>query len=127
MNEPQRNDPGLIQADLTEQDKTYGMICHLSILSGYITGFGFIVGPLVAWLLLKDKSEFADYNGKEALNFQLSMLIYSLISILLVLVVIGILFLIVLGILNIVFPIIAAVEANQGKTYRYPLTIRFVR
>lgn len=112
---------------MTSEEKTYGLICHLSSLSGFVTGVGFVVGPLIAWLVLKDKSEFADYHGKEALNFQLSMLIYSIISILLAFVLIGFLFLLILSIMYIVFPIIAAVKANNGEEYRYPLTIRFIR
>lgn len=112
---------------MSNDEKTYGMLCHLSALSGYVIPFGNIIGPLVIWLIQKDKSSYVDYHGKEALNFQISMTLYFLISIPLILVVIGIVLMIIVGILDIVFTIIAGIKANQGEEYRYPLTIRFVR
>ncbi len=115
--------------DVSDRDtRMWGMLCHLSALCGYIgIPFGNIVGPLVIWLIKRDESPFIDAHGKEALNFQISMTIYAIIAGILVLAVIGILLLPALIIAGLVFTIIAAVRANDGKSYRYPLTIRFLK
>lgn len=100
---------------------------HLSSLSGYIgVPFGSIVGPLVIWLIKKDQSAFIDENGKDALNFHLSMLLYLIISIPLMFVLVGFISLLAIPILEIVFSIIAAVKASEGQWFRYPLTIRMI-
>ena len=70
---------------------------------------------------------FASDQGKECLNFQISMLIYIIISGILTLILIGFAFLVILYVLNIILTIIAAIKANEGVTYRYPLTMRFVK
>ncbi|MCF8309771.1 MAG: DUF4870 domain-containing protein, partial [Bacteroidales bacterium] len=84
------------------EEKKWAMLVHFSALSGLVIPFGNLLGPLVVWLLKKDQSVFVDDQGKEALNFQLSMLIYSLISGLLVIVGIGIVLLVIIGILVLV-------------------------
>ncbi|MFQ6109129.1 MAG: DUF4870 domain-containing protein [Candidatus Aminicenantales bacterium] len=115
-------------AALTEtQERTWGMLCHLSALAGFIIPFGNIIGPLIIWLIKKDESAFVDDQGKESLNFQISITIYILIAAILILVIIGIFLMIGLGILAIVLIIIAAVKANSGEKFRYPITIRFIR
>jgi uncharacterized Tic20 family protein len=86
-----------------------------------------IVGPLIIWLSKREDSPEIDAHGKESLNFQISMLIYNAISAILCLVLIGFVFLGVLHILNIIFVIIAAVRASEGKLWRYPLTIRLIK
>jgi uncharacterized Tic20 family protein len=77
-------------------------------------------------LIKKDQFPFVDDQGKESLNFQISVLIYAFISGILVFVVIGIFLLIALGIFVIVMVIIATIRANEGQKYRYPLTIRII-
>ena len=67
-----------------------------------------------------------DAHGKEALNFQLSMLIYNIVAGVLCLVLIGFALLAVLHILNVVFVILAALKASEGQMYRYPLTLRLI-
>lgn len=112
---------------LTKEEKTMGMLCHLLAFSGLFIPFGTILGPLIIWLLKKDQSAYVDAQGKEAINFQVSMLIYFFISGLLMLVLIGFLTTIALGIFWLVVVIIASVRANEGTVYRYPLTIRFIK
>lgn len=109
------------------QERTWGLITHLSALVGFIVPFGHIIGPLVIWLIKKDESAFVDDQGKEAINFQISMTLYAVVAAVLILVVIGIFLLIGIGILDIVLVIVAAVKANAGEKFRYPLTIRFIR
>jgi uncharacterized Tic20 family protein len=109
------------------QERTWGLIVHLSALAGFIVPFGHIIGPLVIWLIKKDESPFVDDQGKESINFQISMTLYAVVAAVLILVVIGIFLLIGIGILDIVLVIVAAVKANAGEKFRYPLTIRFIR
>jgi len=113
---------------LTQQDKTFGMLCHLLGLAVYVFWlFGNILGPLIMWLVKKDTSEFVDDQGKESLNFQISITIYCLAAGVLSFVVIGIPLLFAIGIFDTVMIIIAAVQANNGVRYRYPLCIRFIK
>jgi len=109
-----------------QEERTWGMLCHLSALSAFVTGIGAILGPLIVWLIKKDQSAFVDAQGKESVNFQLSCLLYFIISGLLVLVLIGIPLLIALSVFWLVEVIIASVAANNGTYHKYPLCIRFI-
>lgn len=110
-----------------EEDTTWGMLCHLTSLSGYLgVPFGNILGPLIIWLIKKEESSFVDDQGREALNFQISMMIYGIVSAVLILLIIGIFLLIAIWIISLVFTVIAAVKTKDGEVYRYPLTIRFL-
>jgi len=111
----------------SKDERLWAMLCHLSVLSGYVIPFGHILGPLIIWLIKKNESPFVDANGKEALNFQFSMTIYIFVAGLLCLILIGIPILFGLIIADLVFLIIAAVKANGGESYRYPITIRFLK
>ena len=123
------------QFGLTKEEKTYGMLCHLLSLSGFIIPFGTILGPLIIWLMKKDQSKFVDDQGKESLNFQISIIIYMIAgviaSVILMIVVIGfvLIFLvpIAIGLFALIMAIIASIRANEGQTYRYPLTIRLIK
>lgn len=86
-----------------------------------------ILGPLVIWLLKKNKSQFLNYHGKEYFNFLISYSVYSVISGILTIVLIGFLMLWILGILAFVFTIVAAIRAYEGKEYRIPLVFRLIR
>jgi len=107
-------------------ERMWAMFCHLSTLAGYVMPFGNIVGPLVVWMIKKDEYPLVDDQGKEALNFQISITIWMIISLLLCFLLVGIPILIGLGIFDLIVTIIAAVQANSGNYYRYPLTIRFI-
>lgn len=87
--------------------------------------FGFIA-PLVIWLIKKDDDAFTEYHARESLNFQLSLMIYMLVSFLAILILIGIVMIAVVGIFAFVVIIIAGVKAAGGEFYRYPLSIRFI-
>ncbi len=107
-------------------DRQWGMFAHLSALSGVVIPFGNIIGPLVIWQIKKDQLPGLDVHGRNATNWIISSLIYGVISGILILVVIGIPMLIALMACGIAFPIIAAVKANNGEVWKYPLTIEFV-
>ncbi|MDY6905930.1 MAG: DUF4870 domain-containing protein [Thermodesulfobacteriota bacterium] len=104
------------------------MLCHLSALAG-LTGipFGNIIGPLIVWLIKKDQFPFVDAQGRESLNFQISMTLYTMLAVLLCFVLIGFLLLPVLLIANLVLIILACLKTSKGIAYRYPLTIRLIR
>jgi hypothetical protein len=107
--------------------RTWCVLCHASALLGlFFHFFGHLLGPLVVWLIKRDASPEIDANGKESLNFQLSMLIYDIVAGILCIVLIGIPILIALWVLNTVFVIIASVKTSNGEFYRYPFTIRFL-
>jgi uncharacterized Tic20 family protein len=111
-----------------KQEKTFGMLCHLTALVSLLgVPFGHILGPLVMWLLKKNDYPFVNEQGKESLNFQISMTIYGAVSALLVFVVVGIVLLIGLAITDLILVIIASIRASNGESYRYPLTIRFIK
>jgi uncharacterized Tic20 family protein len=109
----------------SNDERMWGMLCHLSGLAVLILpSFGNILGPLIVWLIKKDEYAFVDDQGKESLNFQISITIYTLV---LALTVIGIPLAIGALIFGLVMTIIAAMKANGGEYYRYPLTIRLIK
>ena len=107
--------------------RTWCMLAHASALVGFLVPVaGHLVGPLIIWLAKRQDSPEIDAHGKESMNFQISMLIWNCIAAILILVLIGIPLLILLHILNIIFVIVASIQASDGKLYRYPLTIRLI-
>jgi len=107
--------------------KMWAMFCHLSALAGYLIPFGNIVGPLVIWQIKKNEFPLVDDQGKEALNFQITVALAAIVCFLLMFVVVGIFLLMALGITNLIFIIIAGLRANQGESYRYPFSLRLVK
>ncbi len=114
-------------ANDSKDERMWAMLCHLSTFAGYMVPFGNIIAPLVLWVMKKDEYPLVDDQGKEAINFQISITIYVIMSIVLVFLVIGIPLLIGLLIYEIIATIIAAIKANDGEQYRYPFTIRFIK
>nr|WP_317270998.1 DUF4870 domain-containing protein [Arthrospira sp. PLM2.Bin9] len=112
---------------IDQESRTWGMIAHLSSFVGYVIPVANIVGPLVIWLLKKDEMPFVEDQAKEALNFQISILIYLCVSIVLILFLIGIPLLFAVLVFDLIFTIVAASKANEGIRYRYPLTLRFIK
>ncbi len=128
-----------------KNDYNTALLIHLSAFLGYLFPFGGVVGPLVIWESKKRESDFLDKNGKEAINFNLSFLLYTFILGLSILPfafrsifseihhidlfgiismgsIIG-----VLAMIKFVLIILAAIKANQGEIYKYPLTIKFIK
>jgi uncharacterized Tic20 family protein len=102
-------------------DKIWSMLSHLSAL----LGVGILL-PLVVYLAMRKESEYVAANAREALNFHISVLIYSLCCLPLVFILIGIPLLLVIGFGSLIFAIIATVKASNNESYRYPLTLRLV-
>jgi hypothetical protein len=105
----------------TGTDKIWSMLSHLSVLFG----LGILL-PLIVYLAMRQDSEYVEGNAREALNFQISILLYFLCCIPLVFVLVGVPLLLLLGLASLVLAIIATVKASQGHCYRYPLTLRLV-
>ena len=110
-----------ISGEVSKDARTWAMLCHLLAI---FTGF---IAPLIIWLVKKDEEPFVNNEGKEALNFQITVLIGLLVSGLLSFVCIGLFLGLAVGITNVVFCIIASVQANGGQAYRYPVSIRFIK
>ncbi|GGI87117.1 hypothetical protein GCM10007978_26090 [Shewanella hanedai] len=89
--------------------------------------FGSILGPFIVWLMKRDEMPFVDECGRNCINFKISLMIYMMISAVLMLVGIGFLLIGVLAIVDIVFTIIAAMKASEGVSYKYPMTIKFLK
>lgn len=104
-----------------------GMLCHLLSFAGYVFPLGNIIGPLILWSVKRQEMPFVESEGKESLNFQISVTLYSLISLVLCLLLIGFILLPAVLIADIVFVIIASIKAANGESYRYPLCIRFIK
>lgn len=110
-----------------KSERTWAMLCHLSALAGFIVGIGYIIAPLVIWLIKKDQYPLVNDQGKESVNFQISMTIYAAVAAVLVLIAIGIPLLFAILVFDIIQVIIASIRANEGIAYRYPLTIRLIK
>lgn len=112
-------------------ERLWGMLSHLMALAGIVVPpIGFVLGPLIVWLIKKDQYPFVNEQGKESVNFQISMLIYgavlALLSLTVILAVLTIPLLGALVVFDIVEVVLAAVKANEGVSYKYPLTIRLI-
>ena len=111
----------------SNEARQWGMFTHLSALAGLIIPFGNLLGPLIFWQIKKNEWPFADDQGKEALNFQITVAIAFLVCLVLTIVLIGFLLMLVVGIAALVFTILAAIKANEGVYYRYPWTLRLIK
>ena len=103
------------------------MLCHFAAFAALVFPFGSLLGPLILWQFKKDVDPFIDDQGKEALNFQITVAIAWLVCLLLGFVVIGFLLMTVLVIGALILTIIAGIKANKGIAYRYPWTWRLVK
>ncbi|QXH46816.1 DUF4870 domain-containing protein [Pseudomonas xanthosomatis] len=107
--------------------RQWAMFCHLSALLGLLIPLGHLLGPLVLWHLKREQDGFIDAQGKEALNFQISVTLASFACFVLMFVFIGIVLFAMLMVAVLILIILAAVRANEGKAYRYPLIWRPIK
>ena len=103
------------------------MLCHLAAFLGFVFPFGSVVGPLILWQMKKEKDAFIDDQGKEALNFQITVAIAWIACIVLAFAVVGFFLMFALAVATIVLTIIGSIKANKGIPYRYPLTWRVIK
>ncbi len=128
--QPVNVQPAEMSQEINKDARMWAMFCHLVGLAALLPPipiFGGVIGALIIWQVKKDEFPFVDEQGKEALNFQISILIYAIVAGLLIFACIGALLLPAVMIFDIVFAIIAAIKANDGFHYRYPLCCRFIK
>ena len=121
---PQATGYGAASAAAPLSDADQRMWATLAHIGGIVFSF---IGPLVVWLVFKDRGRFVEEQAKEALNFQITIAIAYLVSGILTIVLIGAFLLPIVGLLSLVLGIIAAIAANKGEAYRYPMTLRLVK
>ncbi|MCH9048104.1 MAG: DUF4870 domain-containing protein [Proteobacteria bacterium] len=110
-----------------KEERIWGMFCHLIVFTGFIIPFASIIGPLVIWIIKRDEMPFVEDQGKESLNFQITMMLATIVSVLLMFVLIGFVLIFVVLIFQLIVVIIASIKANEGVYYRYPLSFRFIK
>jgi len=119
-----------LRKEANRDARMWAMFCHLAGLALFIPVLpviGSVIAPLIIWQIKKDDYPFVDEQGKEAVNFQLSILIYGIVAGLLCFACIGFVLVPAVIVLDVIFILIAAVKANDGYHYHYPLTIRFIK
>ncbi|UBM25285.1 DUF4870 domain-containing protein [Pseudomonas sp. p1(2021b)] len=121
------NEPDLPITPPNAEIRQWAMFCHLSALFGLVVPLGHLLGPLVMWIWKRELDPFIDAQGKEALNFQISVTIAGFICFLLMFVLVGIVLFAILTVAVLVLAIVAGVKANEGKPYRYPLIWRPIK
>ena len=122
-----------------DEEKKWALAAHLSILAGglltwgWAASFGSFIGPLIVWLVKKDSMPFVADQAKEALNFGITLTLACVVLLMLTVMSLGIGVVvtfplwILLGIVALIFVIVAAIKANEGVAYRYPIAIRLVK
>ncbi|HEX5840955.1 MAG TPA: DUF4870 domain-containing protein [Pseudomonas sp.] len=111
----------------SQEARQWAMFCHFAAFLGLVIPFGNLLGPLIVWQIKKDLDPFVDAQGKEALNFQISVALAMLLCFLLMVVVIGFPLLVLVGIAALILTVIAGIKANEGQAYRYPFAWRLVK
>jgi uncharacterized protein len=112
----------------TENERTWGMLAHLSALAGVVLPLaGCVLGPLLVWLSRREQSAFVAEHAREALNFNITVVIAAVVCALLMMVFIGFILGTALFIVWLVLTLVAAIKASQGETYRYPFSLRLVK
>lgn len=118
----------------SQDERQWAMFAHLSALLGALLtgGIGVFAGPLVIWLIKKESMPFVDDQGKEALNFNITIAIVGVALVILTVVTLGIGILLTLPVglavtvAWLVLTVIAAIKSSEGVSYRYPLTLRLI-
>lgn len=125
-----------VAAHVTDDEKTWSLIMHLTLLGHLVVPYFAIIAPIVMWMNKKNESQYIDDHGREAINFQISVLIYSIV----LPIVAGLIGVITCGvgmlllipaaflpyILGLIGMVMAAMAAGRGEFFRYPMTIRFL-
>ncbi len=111
----------------SREARQWAMFCHFSAFLGLVFPFGNLLGPLIVWQVKKDLDPFVDAQGKEALNFQISVALAMVLCFLLMVVLIGFPLLALVGIAALILTVIAGIKANEGRAYRYPFCWRLIK
>jgi uncharacterized Tic20 family protein len=122
---PYGNTPQPGPGGLTPDERTWGGAAHWGALVSAVVALAFL-GPLLVLLVKGNESPWIRKQAVESLNFQISILIYAIISGILLLVLVGFVLLPIVGLMWLIFTIVASIKVSSGEDYRYPLTIRMV-
>lgn len=123
--------PG-VDGGVSSEERTWALIAHLSTFTAFISGIGFVLGPLVVWLIKRETMPFTAEHAREALNFNITIALVAVALWIVTIITFGIGLLLTipaglaLFVAWIVLTIIAAINANNGQPYRYPLTLRLI-
>jgi uncharacterized Tic20 family protein len=112
-----------IQSEITIPSNDEKNIATVTHLGGTVFSF---IPALIVWILKKDDSAYISDQAKEALNFQITVILAQFIAAVLAIILIGFLFMGIIWVLNVVFCIIAAISSSKGETYRYPMCLRLI-
>jgi len=124
----QPSDAPLAATAPSENERTWGMLAHLAALAGLVLPLiGNVLGPLVVWLAKRDSSAFVGAHAKEALNFNITVVIAAVVCGFLALIFIGFLLGTALFIAWLVMTLIAGIKASEGAPYHYPVSLRLVK
>jgi uncharacterized Tic20 family protein len=129
--------------------RTWSMLCHISALAGLFFGLGNVIGPLLVWQIKKNELPEIEPHGKEALNFQITILIINIVAGILFIGFLGAAFgigriwrspfsllgggfgigsiIIIINLAAFILAVIAGLKANNGEFYKYPFAIRFIK
>ncbi len=111
-----------------KSERDWAVACHLAAFAGLILPYvGIVLGPLIIWLLKKEEMPFVADQGREAVNFQLTIFIAGIVCVVLMWLFVGLLLFVALGLFDLVVTIIAAVKASEGIAYRYPVNLRLIK
>jgi uncharacterized Tic20 family protein len=126
--------PPAAPVDPESQARMWNMWCHLSVLAAFVVPFGNLLGPFLVWQIKKNEVPSVEAHAKAALNFQFTILIAlvigSAVAFVLAFFCVGYFLFSILGLLalcGIILPIVAGVNANDGKDFKYPYTIEFLK
>jgi uncharacterized Tic20 family protein len=111
---------------LRSDSKNWAMAGHLSAFTVFLGLPVPVLGPLIVWLMKRGDDDYAEWHAREALNFNISIMIYTIVSAVLILLLIGVLLLPAVLISWFILVIVGAVKASNGEYYRYPMTLRFI-
>ena len=126
-NNPTEEKKEVVKSNQT-QERIWAIFCHLSAFVVFVgIPLGNILGPLVIWLIKKNEMPLVDEEGKEAINFQISITIYTGIAFILCFIAIGLLLIFPVILFNVILIIIASVKTSNGEKFHYPCTIRFIK
>ena len=121
------NEPNPVTDVPTQDERTWGMLAHLTAFSGFLIPFGNIIAPLIVWLVKRDQSQFVADQGKESLNFNITVLLAGVVCWALVYVLIGILLGVALFFYWLAMIIVAGIKASEGIRYRHPFTLLLIK
>ncbi|MBU2705352.1 DUF4870 domain-containing protein [Zooshikella marina] len=108
------------------EERNWAMACHLSAFTGILVPFGFILAPLIIWLVKKDTMPLVAKHGVESVNFQITFLLIYVVCTVLLFVLIGFVLLPIAMLVHAIFIIMASIKVSNGEDYRYPFAIRLI-